>query len=123
MTDEIYRHLFAPSDQADSIHVSRWPAPDARFEDGVLESFGETLVTISTAVRRHKSERNLSLSTEINRLQLATADANLANLLRRAIPDIASITRARQITVVPTLEPDLEAVLSAEAIQVGLSVM
>ncbi|MCP4517150.1 MAG: class I tRNA ligase family protein, partial [Delftia sp.] len=40
VTEEIYQHLFAASDGAESLHLSRWPAPDARFEDEAAEALG-----------------------------------------------------------------------------------
>jgi valyl-tRNA synthetase len=121
VTDEIYRQLFAKTDGAASIHRSRWPQSDARFEDEASDAFGETLVQIATAVRRFKSESNLSLGTEIARLQLATGDAPLAEMLRAASSDITSVTRAGSVEVVPTLGSGLEVIPSDGAVQIALS--
>ena len=122
VTEEIYRSLFAEQEGATSIHLSRWPTPDARFEDEAAEAFGETLVEIATAVRRYKSERNLALGTRIARLQLATGDAALSDLLRAAAPDVTSVTRAEQVEVAPTLDPALEIVQTDGAVKVALCV-
>lgn len=120
VTDAIYGKLFAGSDGADSIHLSRWPVPEARFEDHGTEIFGDTLVAIATAVRRYKSQRNLPLGTAIPRLQLATRNAELAGQLRAAAADIGSITRAQSVEVVSALEVGFEIITSEAAAQIGL---
>jgi len=104
VTDEIYRDMFAASDGAASIHRARWPVPQAHLVDDDAQAFGETLVAIATAVRRYKSEHNLSLGTEVARLQLATGDAQFAERLRAATPDIQSVTRAAQIEIIEIIE-------------------
>jgi valyl-tRNA synthetase len=123
VTEEIYLGLFSALDDkgAESIHVSRWPAPDPRFESEAMQAFGDTLVTIATTVRRYKSENSLPLGTEITVLQLATTDADQANLLQAASLDIKSVTRARNIQVVPSLGCDLKVIHSEGGLGVALS--
>jgi valyl-tRNA synthetase len=120
VTEEIYQKIFAESDGSISIHVSRWPAPDPRLEDGTAVALGETLVAIATAVRRFKSEHSLALGTEIARLQLAPQDDLPTRSLQEAGPDLASITRARQIEVVPALDSTLTTILEEGAVRVAL---
>lgn len=120
VTDEIYQQLFSESDGAKSIHVSHWPVRDDRYQDEALVAFGATLVAIATAVRRYKSEHNLALGTEIARLQLAVDAAELAGLLRAAASDIKSITRARQIEVVPVLDAGLDVIHCEEKVRLAL---
>ncbi len=119
VTDQIYRGLFAGSPGSEtSIHISAWPVSEQLFEDESALEFGSLLVQIATAVRRYKSEHNLPLGNELGRLQLAlvqgTPDTSLAGVpsiaerLRNAFPDLASITRARQIELVRDLDPSLK---------------
>jgi valyl-tRNA synthetase len=119
VTEEVYRGLFAECGE-ESIHRSRWPAADERLEDASAEAAGETLVSIATAVRRYKSEHNLPLGSEVALLQLATADAAVAAMLRQAEADLASITRARGIAVVEQLSPDLESLELAGSVAAAL---
>jgi valyl-tRNA synthetase len=123
VTEEIYLRLFAISgaDAARSIHIACWPVPDARFEDEASAVLGERLVAIATAVRRYKSERSLPLSIEIPRLQLATADAGLSDLLRTATPDLKSVTRAQQIEFVASASAGLEVISSDGVLDLALS--
>jgi valyl-tRNA synthetase len=109
VTERIYRALYA-TEAEPSIHTSAWPTADVRLESREDEAAGDVLVAIATAVRRYKSERNLSLGTELQRLELTTEEQSLAETLRQATGDLASITRAREVRVNGPLSPDLEAI-------------
>jgi valyl-tRNA synthetase len=100
VTDEIYRELYAEQEGKVSIHSSSWPEVERSFVDPGAESFGEILITIATAVRRYKSQRNLPLGKEIKRLQLAAADQSLLDRFQISSSDLKSITRAREIICV-----------------------
>jgi hypothetical protein len=60
-------------------------------------------VQVATTVRRHKSERNISLGSELTLLQLGVANSGLAQRLAEAKTDLMSITRARCVEIVETL--------------------
>jgi valyl-tRNA synthetase len=121
VTEEIYQGLFADqegasADRHNSIHRSRWPVPDERLEDEAAERAGEALVAIATVVRRYKSERSLPLSSELEGLELAAQDENLAEQLLEASSDLLSVTRARKIEVVSGFRP------GRNVIQAGINV-
>jgi valyl-tRNA synthetase len=108
VTDKIYQNLFvSPGDRSTSIHNAAWPVVETRYMDENAEKFGETLIEIASAVRRYKSERNLSLGSEIKRLQLATVDPILREYLNEAESDLISITRTLQLDVTDTPQPSL----------------
>lgn len=133
ITEEIYQGLFAegegqpengdaePGQDFTSIHHSTWPVPDPALEDPTCEAIGETLVEIATAVRRYKSERNLPLGTEMQTIQLATADPAMATWLREASPDLASVTRAERIEVVDEVEAGLDIILNHTRVDVAIT--
>jgi valyl-tRNA synthetase len=125
VTEEIYNGLFSePAAAGASIHISTWPAPRPEFEATHTVEFGELLVEIASAVRRYKSEHNLPLGNELGRLQLALVNdgpaSDIADRLRSAYPDLASITRARQIELVHELDPDLEKLVSPVTILLAI---
>lgn len=123
VTDALYRSLFANAEGVRSIHRSRWPKPQARFEDSNSEKFGETLVAIATAIRRYKSERNLSLGTELIRVQLAPDSPGAAVSLVEATIDLMSVSRARQVEVTASLSPGLvELPVEDAAVKVGIEI-
>ncbi|MSP13221.1 MAG: hypothetical protein EXR62_09725 [Chloroflexi bacterium] len=66
---------------------------------------GEALVNIATAVRRYKSEANISLGTELACLQLAPPTPSLHETLQAATTDLMSITRAARVELVDRLNP------------------
>jgi valyl-tRNA synthetase len=118
VTEQIFQNIFKKGKQpneytrgeeafADSIHTSSWPVVDPELESESYEALGETLVGIATAVRRYKSERNLPLGSEIEKLQLSIADG-MEEEFQAAIPDLTSITRARQVEIVARPDPGLE---------------
>jgi valyl-tRNA synthetase len=115
-------HDSAARDGGASIHLSRWPTPDARLDNQAAETLGETLIEIATAVRRYKSEHNLPLGTQIERLQLATGDAGLSRQLRAAAPDISSITRAERVELALALDASLQAIQSTGDLLIALGV-
>lgn len=108
VTEAIYRELFAAAEGETSIHRNRWPQPDRQFEDAQAEADGDLLVAIASTVRRYKSEHNLSLGSELTRVQLEQSDARLAALYTAAISDLTSVTRARSIELVDRLDESLD---------------
>ncbi|HST88667.1 MAG TPA: class I tRNA ligase family protein, partial [Ktedonobacterales bacterium] len=121
ITEAIYQGLFAACDDAISIHRARWPRADAALADEQAEAAGAALVAVATAVRRYKSEAGISLGAELSRLQLATDDLTLAEALRAAAADLASVTRARVIEVAPALDPALEPLTTEGAVRAAVA--
>jgi len=121
VSDAIYRELFAQQEGVQSIHGSAWPEADPALEDASAEALGATLIDIASAVRRYKSENNLSLSTEVERLQLSVGDEHQADQLRQAAVDLRSITRARQIDIRQPLDLGLVRLKGDLAFEVGIT--
>jgi valyl-tRNA synthetase len=121
VTDAIYRELYAGKEGRLSIHRAGWPQPDERLEDGDTLKIGEMLIGIATAVRRYKSEHNLSLGSEIACLQIAPQDPALAEVLRKADSDLISVTRARAVQLVDELDPALTPLhLEGDELRIGV---
>jgi valyl-tRNA synthetase len=99
VTEQLYLGLFAEKDGSGSIHTSAWPKGDRAWGDETAVLHGNQLVEMATAVRRYKSEHNLSLGAELARLHLHTNDADLAAQMETAVTDLISITRAKEIVV------------------------
>ena len=122
VTERIYQGLFAERDGADSIHRARWPEVDELWLDEEAVGLGDTLMAVATAVRRYKSDNNLSLGAELAELQLSTSDSKLASSLRDAELDLKSITRANRIAVDDVLNLQLEDIGTAGELHVAVSV-
>jgi valyl-tRNA synthetase len=112
VTEYIYQGIYAEnrnteeSPMAGSIHKSNWPVPDDNLIDDAAEGVGELLVDIAIQVRRYKSERNLSLGTELSRVKLSTENIELVSILKDAVPDLRSITRVAIFEIDRNLDPD-----------------
>ncbi|MCL4872112.1 MAG: valine--tRNA ligase [Anaerolineae bacterium] len=81
-----------------SIHKTSWPQEDESWLDEGAEQVGETIIALATAVRRFKSERNLSVGQPLAGLGLVSEDEGLLAGLNAAATDIQSITRAQTLT-------------------------
>lgn len=103
VTEAIFTSLFSEQENFNSIHQTIWPKPLEILLDPQAEETGETLVQIATAVRRYKSEQNISLGSELTLLQLGVANSRLAHDLAEARSDLMSITRAKTVEIVETL--------------------
>jgi len=121
ITEQTYQSLFAPIEGEGSIHNARWPIADTSLLSDTADAAGEALIEVATAVRRYKSESNISLGAELKRLQLATTELSTADMLQAARADIMSVTRARQIEVTESLAADLETIKAGGAIRVALA--
>jgi valyl-tRNA synthetase len=108
VTEAIYRELFAPAENAPSIHHTRWPQVNPAFDSAQAEADGDLLVSIAATVRRYKSEHNLPLGSELSRVQLEKSGEQIAELLAAALPDLTSVTRARMIELVDHLDTTLQ---------------
>ena len=121
ITETLYQALFVPIEGNGSIHNSQWPRVNDYLQNVSADAAGEILIEIATAVRRYKSESNISLGTELKRLQLSTNDITVAKMLQEARADIMSVTRARQLVVKEGLDDDLQEVKVEGNIKVGLA--
>ena len=120
ITETLYQALFVPGEGKGSIHNSQWPIVNESLVNMTADAAGETLIEIATAVRRYKSESNISLGAELERLHLATNDISVARMLQEASADIMSVTRAKQLVVKEGLDDDLQEVKVDGNVKVGL---
>ncbi|MBN1579233.1 MAG: valine--tRNA ligase [Anaerolineae bacterium] len=119
VTEAIYRGVFAAG-ASSSIHRTRWPTVDASLQDEQAEALGRILLDIATAVRRYKSEHNLSLGSQIAQLHLATDDQALRRELVAAQTDLGSITRAERILIDTRLDVTVKTIPAEGPVQIGL---
>ena len=122
VTERIYQGLFTDRDGSNSIHRAIWPQVNEEWLDETAVTLGESLVAIATAVRRFKSEQNLSLGSAVQELQLATSDPNLVLSLRAADMDLKSITRAETIVVGDKIPSQLANLGIAGGVEIALKV-
>ena len=87
VTEEIHSHF-----KEGSIHASAWPEPNERWEDLTARNVGEDIVRAVQAVRKHKSEQQMSMRDPIPVLTVqSTHDIALAKR------DLEGVTKAEKI--------------------------
>jgi valyl-tRNA synthetase len=122
VTEEIYRHLFAADEGASSIHHASWPVIDERLVSPWAAAAGDALMEIANAVRRYKSDRQMSLGAELARLHIAVLEPDLASALQGAEDDITSVTRAREVHLAGETDASLSLLETGAAIPIALYV-
>jgi len=121
VTDEIYRELFTAVEGTDSIHKASWPLADDAAIDAAAEAAGDAIVDVATAVRRYKTEHQLHLGAELERLQIAARNPALSQALQGATAGIRSITRAKRIEICEQLDDGLELIEDTATLAVALA--
>jgi len=120
VTEEIYRTLFARTEDGDSVHLSSWPQVDDRLLEEGMEEIGRALLGVATAVRRYKSEAGIPLGKELAKLQVILAEGSVERRLRDATADIASVTRAQIVEFCRAPDPKLELLTTECGIEVAV---
>ncbi len=99
ITEEIYQMKFAKEENKKSIHVSDWPKFEHSEIDDSAEQAGDLAVVIISAVRKFKSEKALSLKTEIKNLtiELPKLDGKVKKNFDEMLQEIKATTRSQNV--------------------------
>ncbi len=90
VTEAVYTNLFPGK----SIHISKWPEFNSEYEFKEEEEMGELLVDVLALVRKDKSEKSLSLKTEI---KILTVKGIGSEKLKSVERDLKMATKALDI--------------------------
>jgi len=102
LTEELW-HGVTGSSENDLLALQSWPKLNQGFLDQELEiSFKELFESIRIA-RNLRAEAGLKPSQKVT-IQFVTKNRSLLDLLKNAIPDIKSLTRATEVTVLNPLD-------------------
>ncbi len=94
ITEEIYHMKFGKEENNKSIHISEWPSVDPKEIDEGAEKAGDLAVEVIGAVRKFKSEKNMSLKQELKKLVIEVPDSKV---LVPLLDDIKATTRAHTV--------------------------
>ncbi|MEW5896968.1 MAG: valine--tRNA ligase [Nanoarchaeota archaeon] len=106
ITEEIYQLYFAQKEGCKSIHISSWPQYDKDLLDENAELCGDLGADIINAVRKYKSEQQLSLKEEFSTLILnskeavpGSRDANIdfRKMIMSISADLKAVLRVKEI--------------------------
>ena len=103
ISEEIYHFFHKGIEKIKSIHISPWPEVNKNLINEHAEEAGDVLVDIISAVRKYKSEKQVSLKTPVKVLRVHCEDLhkNLVSLTER---DLMSTTQAEKIEFSETVD-------------------
>lgn len=96
ITEYIYQEFFRRNEGGISLHKLRWENETPI--DGEIISFGQKLKDIIAETRKYKSEKGLSMKTEMEEV-IVTADGKYIELFKQSIRDIKACCRAREVKI------------------------
>jgi len=96
VTEEIYHLYFDKIEGKKSIHTSTWPLYYTELINEEIENTGDLAVSIIGAVRKFKSENNLSLKEELKKLIIECSEEDKKKI-EEVVPDIGATTRANDV--------------------------
>jgi valyl-tRNA synthetase len=117
ITEEIYRLYFAEKENEKSVHTSTWPKFDSSLIDEQAELAGDLGVDIINAVRKYKSEKQMSLKEELAGLVLVSSEENFEEMINSISEDLKAVLKVKEIKF--SGETSLES--EKFAVKVGIS--
>ena len=96
ITEEIYQLYFSQKEGMKSIHNSSWPEYSEKYVDEHIEKVGDAFVSVLTAVRKYKSEKSLSLKTELEKIVIS-CPKDIREDLEKTLGDLKATTKAKEI--------------------------
>ncbi|OQA72922.1 MAG: Valine--tRNA ligase [Firmicutes bacterium ADurb.Bin248] len=94
ITEHIYQEFFRRREKESSIHLARWAKPACIDDD--LVRFGEKLKEVLFEMRKHKTERDLSMGAEMDMLEIR-AERRFAGWFEQTEKDIKACSKAKTI--------------------------
>lgn len=101
VTEELYQLLFKDAVGISSIHITRFDDLQMPFESAVSQSKMEFFLDVVNQIRKLKSEKGLSLKTDLEDCVIV-APQEVTDFLKSIEPTIKGITSAKMIAYVST---------------------
>jgi valyl-tRNA synthetase len=105
ITESIWQYFFTKFEDEKSIANSAWPKVLGVKIDEKETSAGQLAVDISSAIRRHKSENNKALNSEVD-VKIATDD-NTKECIELVKIDITGTIKAKSLSFVTDIKSDI----------------
>jgi len=99
ISEEIYQAYFAAKEGKKSIHESDWPDWNESLFDKEAENIGDIAVQILSAVRKYKSEKNVSLKVPVKLVKVKMKVENIKGIML-AMDDLKAATKAEEIELI-----------------------
>lgn len=96
VTEEVYQKLYREFENEISIHKTSWPQVNKNFVNDDLVNIGEGYLAVVGAVRKYKSEHNLSQKAQIKVLSIE-CNEDLQNFIKDSLDDLKAVTGSLEI--------------------------
>ncbi len=97
ITEDIYQIFYKQFEKEESIHKSNYPIYNKQYDNKEIIENGNKFVEIVSGVRKYKSEKQLSMKEELDKIEI-TADKQLQEFIKDSIEDLKSVTSTKEIT-------------------------
>ncbi len=94
VTEEVYSWKFAKEEGIESIHNTKWPAFDETNIDETILTTGNVGIDVISAVRKFKSEHQLSMREELSKITIRS-EVDLTDF----VDDLKATTKAKEIVL------------------------
>jgi valyl-tRNA synthetase len=98
ITEEIYQGYYRSHEKEKSIHNTSWPAFGEEFADAEAEEAGDFAAEVIRQVRKHKSDSNMPLNAELEKITVA-APKDKTKLLVQVAGDIKGTCKIKEVSV------------------------
>ena len=107
ITEEIYMDAFAPAKNEQSIHSSGYLKIDGKIDEK-LSALGSDIIEIVSAIRGYKSQNNVSLKTEVEKLIITGYE----DTIKQVEQDLKAVGSVREIVYKAGKEKKIEMTLT-----------
>ena len=97
ITEEIYQLYWAKKENCKSVHLSNWPKHDSKLINENAELAGDLGIDIINAVRKYKSEKQMSLKEELKELILVSKDKRFEDNIKSIEDDLKAVLKVKNI--------------------------
>lgn len=96
ITEEVYQNFFSKFENEKSIHLTSWPTSEASLVDEGLETRGDGFVSIVGAIRKYKSEKQVSQKVGISTLTIECSD-EMREFIENSLEDLRAVSSSESI--------------------------
>jgi valyl-tRNA synthetase len=94
--EEVFGHYFSKFETEKSIHQTSWPICEKIFQNNEFELLGDGFISLVGAVRKFKSEKQVSQKVEIEKFVIECSK-EMRDFIEDSIDDLKAVTSSRII--------------------------
>lgn len=107
ITEEVYQSFYKNFESEVSIHQTSYPEVAEKYIDQKSIELGEQYVAIVAAVRKNKSENNLSMKAQISILKVQ-CEESLKEFIESSLADLKAVTGSKIVEFVDSADIETE---------------